>query len=85
VHQVGDQTKVILRCTVNQPPRIAFMCFVWLSEQTVTFVLRTDRLVFIPVLESVYSGVCTKSLYNTYSLVLKGFHSMPSPVVERIL
>jgi len=21
VHQVGDQTKVILRCTVNQPSR----------------------------------------------------------------
>jgi len=22
VHQVGDQTKVILRCTVNQPSRM---------------------------------------------------------------
>ena len=25
VHQVGDQTKVILRCTVNQPSRFAIL------------------------------------------------------------
>jgi hypothetical protein len=26
VHQVGDQTKVILRCTVNQPSKFEEMC-----------------------------------------------------------
>ena len=42
------------------------MCFVWLSEQTVTFALYCiDWLVFITVLESVYSAVRIESLYNT--------------------
>jgi hypothetical protein len=27
VHQVGDQTKVMLRCTVNQPSRFGLRCF----------------------------------------------------------
>jgi hypothetical protein len=45
---------------------IAFMCSVWLSEQTVTFVLYIiNRLVFITEMESVYCAVCTESLYNT--------------------
>jgi len=40
------------------------MCFVWLSEQTVTFALCIiDRLIFITELESVYSAVRTESLY----------------------
>jgi hypothetical protein len=41
------------------------MCFVWLSEQTITFVLYAfNRLVFITVVESVYSAVRTVSLYK---------------------
>jgi hypothetical protein len=41
------------------------MCFVWLSEQTVTFVLYSfNRLVFITEVESVYSAVRTESLYK---------------------
>jgi hypothetical protein len=45
---------------------IAFMCFVWLSEQAVTFALYViNRLVFITELESVYCAVRTESLYNT--------------------
>jgi len=43
------------------------MCFVWLSEQTVTFVLNIiNRLVFITEVENVYCAVRTESLYNTY-------------------
>jgi len=42
------------------------MCFVWLSEQTVTFALYIiSRLVFITQVESVYCVVCTESLCNT--------------------
>jgi len=42
------------------------MCFVWLSEQTVTFALYIiKRLVFLTVVESVYSAVRTESLYIT--------------------
>jgi hypothetical protein len=45
---------------------IAFMCFVSLSEQTVSFVLYIiNRLVFITEVESVYSAVRTEYLYNT--------------------
>ena len=41
------------------------MCFVWLSEKTVTFALYIiNRLVFIAEVESVYSAVWTESLYN---------------------
>ena len=43
-----------------------FVCFVWILEQTANFALcNTKRLVFITVVESVYSTVCTESLYNT--------------------
>ena len=42
------------------------MCFVWLSEQTVPFVLYViNRLVFITEVQSVYSSVRAESLYNT--------------------
>ena len=45
---------------------IALMCFVWLSEQTVAFVLHSiNRLVFITEAESVYCAVRTKALNNT--------------------
>ena len=45
---------------------IAFMCFVRISEQTATFALHCiNWLVFITVVESVYSAVRTESLYNT--------------------
>jgi hypothetical protein len=49
------------------------MCFVWLSEQRVTFALHIiNRLVFITEAESVYSAVRTESLCNTYtSRILK--------------
>jgi hypothetical protein len=41
------------------------MCFVWLSEETVTFLLYIfNRLVFIAEVESVYSAVRIGSLYN---------------------
>jgi len=50
------------------------MCFVWLSAQTVTFVLYIiNRLVFITEVESVYSAVRTESLYRAdYVSSLKG-------------
>jgi len=50
------------------------MCFVWLSEQTVTFVLYIfNRLGFITEVESVYSAVRTESLYKAdYVSSLKG-------------
>ena len=51
------------------------MCFVWLWEQTVTFAwYNINSLVFITVVESVYSAVRTESLYNTDSLVLHRFN-----------
>jgi len=50
---------------------IGFMCFVCISEQTVTFVLYViNRLVFITEVKSVYSAVRTESLYNT-KLIIK--------------
>ena len=43
-----------------------FMCFEWLSEQTITFALYIiNSLVFITEVESVYSAVRTESVYNT--------------------
>jgi hypothetical protein len=40
------------------------MCFVWLSEQTLTFALYIfNRLVFITEVESVYCAVRIESLY----------------------
>jgi len=45
------------------------MCFVWLSEQTVTFGLYIVKsLVFVTVAESVYSAVRTGSLFKTDTL-----------------
>jgi len=42
------------------------MCFVWLSEETVTFALYIiKRLAFITEVESVYCAVGTESLFNT--------------------
>ena len=44
---------------------IAFMCLVWISEQTATFALYCiNWLVFITVVESVYSAVRIESLYE---------------------
>jgi hypothetical protein len=41
------------------------MCFVWLSEQTITSALHIiNRLVFITEVDSVYCEVHTESLYN---------------------
>jgi len=50
------------------------MCFVWLSEQTVNFVLYIfNKLFFITLVESVYSEVRTESLYKAdYVSSLKG-------------
>ena len=49
------------------------MCFVWLSEQTVTFALYIIKTeVFITEVESVYCAVRTESLYSRDSLVFKG-------------
>jgi hypothetical protein len=45
---------------------IAFMCFIWVSEQTVNFVLHIiNRLVFITEMERVYCAIRAESLYNT--------------------
>jgi hypothetical protein len=42
--------------------------FVWISEQTVTFVLNIiNRLVLITDVQSVYYAVRIESLYNTYT------------------
>jgi hypothetical protein len=50
---------------------IAFICFVWISEQTATSALYSiKRLVFITEVESVYSAVRTESLYKTDTLRL---------------
>jgi hypothetical protein len=50
------------------------MCFVRLSEQTVTFALYIiNRLVFITEVESVYSAVRTDFLYKTLHIVLWRF------------
>jgi len=45
---------------------IAFLCSLWLSEQTVTFPLYIiNTLIFITEVESVYYAVGTESLCNT--------------------
>jgi hypothetical protein len=53
---------------------MAFVCFVWIPEQTATFTLYIiNRLVFITEVESVYSAVQAESLYKTdYHSSLKG-------------
>jgi hypothetical protein len=44
---------------------IAYLCFVWLSEETVTFAIYViNWLVFITEAESVYCAVRTESLYK---------------------
>ena len=49
------------------------MCFAWISEQTVAFVLCIiNRLVFITEVESVYCAVRTESLYKI-PFVLEGY------------
>jgi hypothetical protein len=49
------------------------MCFLWISEQTVTFALYCiNRSVFITEVESVYSAVRDESLYNTDKIRLQG-------------
>jgi hypothetical protein len=42
-----------------------FVCFVWISEQTANFVLKTiKRVVFITQADSVYCAARTEFLYN---------------------
>ena len=49
------------------------MCFVWLSEETVTFALYIiKRLAFITEVESVYCAVRIEFLLTQIHLVLKG-------------
>jgi hypothetical protein len=48
---------------------IAFMCFMWLSEETVTFSLyKINRLIFTIEAESVYFAVRPESLYKINTL-----------------
>jgi hypothetical protein len=50
------------------------MAFVWLSEETVIFVLYiTNRSGFITEVKSVYSAVRTESLYKAYVLSLNSY------------
>jgi hypothetical protein len=53
--------------------RIVFICFVWISDQTVNFALNSiQELAFIMEMASVYSAVRTGSLNRTvYVLSLK--------------
>ena len=45
---------------------IAFICFIWLSEEAVLYVLYVvNRLVFKTEVKSVYCAVRAESLYNT--------------------
>jgi len=45
---------------ILHPDYISFVCYVWISEQTVTFVFNViNRLVIIIELESVYCAVRT--------------------------
>ena len=49
----------------------AFMCFVWISEQTATYALYSiNWIVFITEVASVYSAVRIESLYNTETIRL---------------
>jgi hypothetical protein len=50
------------------------MCFVRISEQTTTFALYSfNWLIFIAVVDSVYSAVRIESLYNTDDSSLKSY------------
>jgi len=57
----------VLHLKILHGDYIAFMCFVWLSELTVTFALYVFKnlFFFITKAESVYSAVRTESLHNT--------------------
>ena len=56
----------VLHSKILHGDYIAFMCFVWLSEQTVTFALYiTYRLDFITEVENVHCAVRIESLYST--------------------
>jgi len=60
----------VLHSKILHADYIEFMCFVWFSEQRVTFVLYViNRLVFITEVESVYSAVRTEFLYNTILII----------------
>jgi len=49
-----------------------FVCFVWISEQTVNFAFHNiKRLDFITKVESVYCAVRAESLYNTHKFYLQ--------------
>ena len=51
--------------TTMQAGYIAFMCFVWLSEERVPFALHIiNRMVFITEAKSVYYALGTDSLYR---------------------
>jgi hypothetical protein len=51
---------------ILQADCIAFICFAWLSEQTVTFALyAVNSLVFITEVECIYCAARNESLYNT--------------------
>jgi hypothetical protein len=53
------------------------MCFVWLSEQTVTFALYIiNKPVFMTEVGSVYSAVQTEFLYNTDTSRPLGLNSL---------
>ena len=55
----------VLHSKIVHGDYIVFMCFVWLSEQTVTFALYIIYgLVFITEVDSVSCAVRTESLYN---------------------
>ena len=61
------------------------MCFVWISEQTVTSALYTsNRLGFITVVESVYCAVRAESLYNrnTYRNLRVNFTTPKGTIVK---
>jgi hypothetical protein len=57
--------------TILHSAHIAFVCRVWISEQTATFALYTiNWMVFVTTMESVYCAVCSESLYETDTLRL---------------
>jgi hypothetical protein len=71
--EIDGRNKDNKNVNVNAPknstfrPQSAFMCFVWLSEQTAIISLYScKRLVFITEMESVYCAVRTGSTCNVY-------------------
>jgi hypothetical protein len=67
------RTKMIKIQKILHADYIEFMCFVWISEQTVTFALYCiNWLVFITVVESVYCAIRTGSLY----IILRSAHTV---------